>query len=285
MFWIMEEEKISSKIRVSLGSAMLLNLTEGAMDVAPTTIYLLTYHAGKCVANCGFCSQARSSTSSAEMLSRVTWPAFPSTEVVNRIKNLEKGLIKRICIQTMNYPNMLKEVLELVRKIHSETNTPISVSSQPLAPRQIRRLKEAGIDRISVPLDAPTEKLFEEVKGLAAGSPYVWNRHMAALKKAVHILGRGRVGTHFIVGLGEKDEELLYMIQKMVDMGVYPALFAFTPIRGTRLERRAQPKIERYRRIQLAHYLITKGKATLKDIVFDYKGHLERALLKFPTQS
>jgi len=274
MFGIMDEEKIPSKIRVSLGSAILLNLTKGAMDAAPTTIYLLTYYAGKCIANCGFCSQAKSSTSRADMLSRVTWPVFPSIEVINRIKNLEKGLIKRICIQTMNYPTMLEEVLELVRKIHAETQIPISVCSQPLTARQIRKLKEAGIDRISIPLDAPTEKLFEEVKGLAAGGPYVWKRHMAALKKAVHILGRGRVSTHFIVGLGEKDEELLLMVQKMVDMGIYPALFAFTPIQGTRLERRTQPRIERYRRIQLAHYLITKGKARLEDTVFDDKGYL-----------
>ena len=117
------EEKIPSKIRTSLGSAILLNLVEGVMDVAPTTIYLLTYHAGKCVANCSFCSQARSSTSRAEMLSRVTWPVFPSTEVINRIKNLERGLIKLICIQTMNYPTMLKEVIEFVRKIPQSSST------------------------------------------------------------------------------------------------------------------------------------------------------------------
>ena len=269
------EEKIPSKIRTSLGSAILLNLVEGVMDVAPTTIYLLTYHAGKCVANCSFCSQARSSTSRAELLSRVTWPVFPSTEVINRIKNLERGLIKRICIQTMNYPTMLKEVIEFVRKIHAETNIPISVSSQPLTSQQIRKLKEAGIDRISIPLDAPTEKLFEEVKGLAVGGPYVWKRHVAALKKAARMLGRGRVSTHLIVGLGENDEELLRMVQKMVDLEVYPALFAFTPIQGTRLERRTQPWIERYRRIQLAHYLITTGKTRLEDLIFDNKGYLE----------
>ena len=273
MFGARREGKIPPTIRVSLGSAILLNLTKGEMEAAPTTIYLLTHHTGKCVANCSFCSQARSSTSRADRLSRVAWPAFPSTDVINQIKNTRKGLIKRICIQTMNYANMFKEVLELVRKIHAETDLPISISSQPLAPQQIRKLKEVGVDRISIPLDAPTEELFEEVKGIATEGPYIWKRHMVALEKAVYILGRGRVSTHFIVGLGEKDEELLGTVQKMVDMGVYPALFAFTPVQGTRLEKGTQPQIERYRRIQLAHYLITKGKARLEDIVFD-KGDL-----------
>lgn len=270
----MSEEKIPPKIRVSLGSAILLNLTKGTIDAAPTTIYLLTYHAGKCAANCGFCSQAMSSTSRADMLSRVTWPAFPSIEVINQIKNARKGLIKRICVQTMNYPHMFGEVLELARRIHSETNIPISISSQPLTSQQIRKLKEAGINRIGIPLDAPTKRLFEEVKGSVTGGPYVWRRHLNALKNAVQILGKSRVSTHFIVGLGENDEELLRMVQKMVDMGVYPALFAFTPIQGTKLERKRQPPIERYRRIQLAHYLITKGKARLGDIVFDDKGRI-----------
>jgi len=270
----MSEEKIPPKIRVSLGSAILLNLIKGKLDTVPTTIYLLVYHAGKCTANCGFCSQARSSTSRTDMLSRVTWPAFPSAEVIDRIKNIRKGLIKRVCIQTMNYPGMFDEVLGLVRKIHSETGIPVSMSSQPLTPQQIEELKEAGIDRICIPLDAPTKRLFEEVKGAAAGGPYTWKNHLSALEGAVQVLGRGRVSTHFIVGLGESDEELLRMVQKMGDMGVYPALFAFTPIKGTKLEGRSQPEVERYRRIQVVHYLMTQGKAGVGDVVFYDKGFI-----------
>jgi len=74
------------------------------------------------------------------------------------------------------------------------------------------------------------------------------------------------------------------MIHRMVVMGVYPALFAFTPIKGTKLEGRRQPEVERYRRIQVGHYLITRGKAEVGDIVFDGKGfirsfNVERGLL------
>jgi len=274
------EEKIPLKIRVSLGSAILLGLIKGKLDAMPTTIYILTYRHGKCMANCGFCSQAKSSTSRADVLSRITWPVFPSVEVINAIKNTGKGLIKRVCIQAMNYPGMFREVLELVRRIHYETGIPISMSSQPLTPQQIKGLKQAGIDRIGIPLDAPTKRLFEEVKGSATEGPYIWRRHLRALKSAVQILGRGKVSTHLIVGLGESDEELLRMVQKMVVRGVYPALFAFTPIKGTKLEGKSPPEVERYRRLQVAHYLITGNKAGVRDIAFNDRGFIRDFCLK-----
>lgn len=263
-------------VRVSLGSAILLGLTDGAMDAKPTTIYLLTYHNGKCLSNCGFCSQARSSGTRADMLSRVIWPMFLSEEVISRLKaSARKRLIKRVCIQTINYPNLFKEVLGLVFKIRAEVNIPISVSCQPLTSEQMKKLKATGIDRLSIPLDAASEILFEKVKGSSVKGPFIWNKHIEVLKSAVQIFGKGNVSTHLIVGLGETDEDLLNMVQKMVVMGVYPAIFAFTPIPGTKLEAKTQPKIERYRRIQLAHYLITEGKASFRDVIFDYEGYIK----------
>lgn len=270
----MIEGELPSKIRVSIGSAMLLGLAEGRMDAKPTTIYLLTHRTGKCAANCGFCSQATTSTSRADMLSRVTWPPFPTMEVIERMRAAaEKKLIARVCIQAMNYPTVFEEALGLVKEIH-RIKIPISVSCQPLDGDQIRRLVEAGVDRIGIPLDLPTKELFESVKGALAGGPYVWEKHLEALETAVQILGRGRVSTHFIVGLGERDVELVEMFQEMVDMGVYPSLFAFTPIPGTRMEKKRQPPIQRYRRIQLAQYLITNGKARREKMGFDNGGNL-----------
>ncbi|MFW6117673.1 MAG: radical SAM protein, partial [Thermoproteota archaeon] len=71
---MLARNKIPEKIRVSLGSAIVLNLLNGPLDVPPTTAYLLTYKEGKCTANCGFCPQARSSDGRSDMLSRVSWP-------------------------------------------------------------------------------------------------------------------------------------------------------------------------------------------------------------------
>jgi len=55
----MQRGGLPKKIRASFGSAVVLGLTKATLDAKPTTIYLLTFHSGKCSANCGFCPQAR----------------------------------------------------------------------------------------------------------------------------------------------------------------------------------------------------------------------------------
>ena len=57
-------------------------------------------------------------------------------------------------------------------------------------------------------------------------------------------------------------------------MGVLPALFAFTPVRGTALEGKSPPNLESYRRIQLARYLIVNGKTKIADMHFNERGKI-----------
>jgi len=117
-------------------------------------------------------------------------------------------------------------------------------------------LAEAGAERIGIPLDAATKKIFDAVKGRNIGGPYSWEKVFGLLTEAVDIFGKGRVSTHLIVGLGETEKEMVEVIQHCADMDVLPGLFAFTPIRGTSLEKRDQPRVQAYRRIQVARYLI-----------------------------
>ncbi|UCE44532.1 MAG: radical SAM protein [Candidatus Bathyarchaeota archaeon] len=264
------------KIRASLGSAVVLGLTKAALDARPTTIYLLTLLSGKCSANCGFCPQARKSRGRTDMLSRVTWPAFPTERVISGIQHaVKKGAIERVCIQALNYPTVFEDVANFVKEILSRVNVPISISCQPINREEMRKLAEMGVERICVPLDAATEELFNKVKGRLAGGPYVWEEQRMALREAVHIFGKGSVSTHLIVGLGETEEEALRTIQWCVDLGVYPGLFAFTPIRGTTLESRARPSISRYRTIQIAHSLITDGRARCEEMLFSKEGAIK----------
>ncbi len=53
-----------------------------------------------------------------------------------------------------------------------------------------------------------------------------------------------------------------------------PALFAFTPIRGTAMENCLPPKVECYRRVQLARYIIVKGLARYEAMHFDDEGKI-----------
>jgi len=258
------------KIRVSLGSAMVLGLLKGKLDAAPTTAYLLTYKDGKCIANCGFCPQARESKSRADMLSRVSWPVFETAKVFNRIKGaVQTKAVRRVCFQALNYPKVVTHLLAFVKSLRLKVNIPISVSCQPLTSQNIRRLAEAGVERMSISLDAATEEIFDKVKGHSAGGPYTWKGQLKLLREAVEILGKGMVTTHLIVGLGETEREMVETIQRCVDMSVLPALFAFTPIPGTALEDNPPPEVLRYRRIQLARHLIFHKIVRYEDMRFD----------------
>lgn len=271
----MNEGRFPEKIRVSIGSAIVLGLTRGKLDAKPTTIYLLTYRPSKCYANCGFCPQAKTSKSKADMLSRISWPPFPTEQVLQGIEHVAKrDAIKRVCIQALNYPTVFNDLLSLTKEIRLRTKIPLSISCQPLNRKQMKILAETGVNRVSVALDAATEELFDVIKGVSANGPYTWKNQLKALKEAVQTFGKGSVSTHLIAGLGENEKELIQIIQWCVDTGVYPSLFAFTPIRGTALENHPQPSLSYYRRIQIAHFLIIQGKTRYENMRFNEDNRL-----------
>ena len=261
-------------IRVSSGTAVILGLDRGFLDAEPTTAYLLTFRKAKCTANCGFCPQARSSSGRADMLSRVSWPVFAAGRVIPKlVASACSGKIGRICIQALNYPTVLEDLLVWIRKIKSAgSKVPISVACQPLNKWKMEKLAEAGVERAGIPLDAATKEVFDRVKGLGVDGPYDWQRQHEALLNAVEVFGRGQVSTHLIVGLGERDKDIIERIQWCTNNGILPALFSFTPIPGTALEQFPQPPISRYRRVQLGRHLIVKGKTTLENMDFDENG-------------
>jgi len=231
---------------------------------------LLTHYSGKCLANCGFCPQAKTSRSRADKLSRVTWPTFLTEQVMSKIESKNKrSAVKRVCIQAVNYPEVFDHVFALAKELRLRADMPLSVSCQPLNLKQMKLLKEVGVDRISVALDAATRELFDKVKGPISGSPYTWEDQRETLMKAAQVFGRNGVYTHLIVGLGESEKEVIQTIQWCIDFSVYPSLFAFTPIQGTVLERLPQPSLAAYRRVQLAHYLIVHRKTRFETMRFD----------------
>ena len=262
-------------VRVSTGTAITLGLTSGFIEAKPTTAYLLLYHEGRCLANCLFCPQAKSSRASLKWLSRVSWPPHPIEKVVKAIGEAYRlGLIKRVCIQAVNYPNFFEDLTEIASSILGETSIPMSVCCQPLTVNQLKALKDLGVERVCIPLDAATKELFDKVKGEKTGSPYRWDKHLKTLKEAVKVFGQRRVSTHFIVGLGETEKDVVLAIWKVYRMGVYPALFAFTPVRGTSLESKSPPPLASYRRIQVARYLLVEGFLKPEDIEFGVDGRI-----------
>ncbi len=105
--------------------------------------------------------------------------------------------------------------------------------------------------------------------------PYHWEKQRKALKEAVNVFGEGSVSTHLIVGLGETEKDLCQAIQWCVDSGIYPGLFAFTPIPGTAFEKNSPPSLSSYRRVQVVQYLLTHKKTHFEHLEFDNSGQVK----------
>jgi biotin synthase-related radical SAM superfamily protein len=272
---ISKESRLPPQIRVSAGSAIVLGLLQGKLDTEPTTAYLMTYKTGKCTANCGFCPQARNSQTKAEMLSRVDWPVFSTRSVIEKlVEAVQAEKAKRVCVQALNYPEVFSDVSAFVGALKQQANVEVSVSCQPLNSQNLWALNEAGVDRVGIALDAATEKLFDQVKGAAVGGPYRWKDEFTLLRVAVGVFGEGNVSTHIILGLGETEQEATSLVQECVDMSVLPALFAFTPVNGTALASNPKPRVDAYRRVQVARHLIVSGLARVGDMSFDPDGRI-----------
>jgi len=256
-----------SHVRVAFGTGVVLGLWKGQLAAAPTTAHLLTYYDGRCSANCKFCPQARESSSDPKMLSRVVWPRCELEKVLDAL-NKNQSKFERICVQAVNYPGVVDDLCELVKKVKGVCNLPISVSCQPLTAGDVERLAAAGVERVGIALDAATPEVFDRIKGNGAGGPYTWPGHARALNDARAILGK-QVSTHLIVGLGESELEIVQTIQFLHDRGITIGLFAFTPIAGTSLAGRPQPDVVSYRRIQLARYFIVNGLSSLGRMHFN----------------
>ena len=224
------------KIRVAFGTGVVLGLWDGRLEVAPTTAHFLTHHDGRCKANCKFCPQASRSRSDPRMLSRVLWPAQNLSIVLERMRR-RANRFDRACVQSVNYPGVIEDVCRIIAELKRAADLPISVSTRPLTRGEMRELKHAGAERLCIPLDACSARIFREVK-----DGYSWDRHVDSLKRACREFP-GAVTTHLIVGLGETEQEAMDLIQWLHDHHITVGLFAFTPIPGTQLENHPRPAL------------------------------------------
>ncbi len=241
-------------IRLSYGTAVKMGLKRGRMMAEPTTAYIMLGE--ECISNCSFCAQRRDARRDG-YLSRVLW--LPYEESI--LKEL-RGFA-RVCFQTLDYPEVVDDLLRILPLL---PDVPVSVSIVPISTEDMERLRDAGVDILSIALDAANPDVFRRVKGEEVGNRFTWEGHWEALRRAREVFRE--VNTHIIVGLGESDEDLMNVMQKLSDMGVTIALFAYTPLFNGE-----PPPVGRYRSVQLMRYLLSRG---YRDFVDFSEGKIER---------
>ena len=250
-------------MKLSYGSARFLDLIKAGPVLNMQTIY--TMFGERCKFDCAYCAQARTSSTPEKMLSRVVWPKFPMGEIVESIERSHEK-IKRICLQVVSSEGAQDESFEFLRRIR-KFNIPISASVRVFTVEEAEKWFENGVERLGVATDVVSEKFYSEYRGGNLKS------HLDLLK-ALSETFVNRITTHAIVGLGETEREMAEFIQKMHDWHVTVGLFAFTPLKGTKLEKRPRPSIESYRRVQVAHYLIENELSSLSKFSFSKEGEI-----------
>jgi biotin synthase-related radical SAM superfamily protein len=248
---------LSKFIRLSVGTAAVLGLVQCKLDAQLTTAYTMTFTKSRCSANCAFCAQARESSAKASQLSRVTWPAYPLTQFIETItQNGNTFPFNRLCIQTICYPTLVKDLKYLVTLFKNYLPTiPLSLALPPLRTNDFQDFYNLGVDRVAVSLDTITTELFEHYKGSEMGGPFSWSTHYQALESARAIFGPNHTTTHLIIGLGETEFQTVFLLQDLVNKDITVGLFPFTPISGTSLENKARPALDHYRRLVTAQQM------------------------------
>jgi biotin synthase len=254
-----------STIRVSLGSTDLLNYKKLNYDFEIKTVYLLI--PGRCNFDCKYCTQGRSSKSEEKFLSRVVWPEYNLEETLERVI-LNKEKIKRVCIQTVNNRFLREYLFKILEKLKDKVIISISINTFDFS--YIKELFSLKVDRIGLPIDVADKNLYKKLRG---GD---FDLKLNFILKVSEEF-KGKISTHIIVGLGERDIDILNLYKIFIEKGIKVALFSFTPIKGTQLENFPPPSLIRYRKIQIATKLLENG-YSIEDFKFDE----ENNLLKLP---
>ncbi len=265
-------------IRTSTAAAITLRLQPGKFYRGArlgALNLLLTYPSG-CYARCAYCGLSSSRVPEEESFIRVEWPTVRTEEVIKR--TLKHGRhIDRVCISMITHPRALADLNEVARMFRERTGLAISGLIAPTMIRgrsALEEMKRAGVDHIGVAVDAATPELFDRLRGRGVRGPHRWERYWRVLEDAVAVFGKGVVGVHLIVGLGESERDMVEAIQRARDLGATTHLFSFFPESGSAMEGWPQPPIGQYRRVQLARYIIDNDLGRAEDMTFNRMGQI-----------
>ena len=266
-------------LRMSLAAAMTLGFRQG-LFYRNAKLYcinlLLTYRAG-CAARCAYCglSNRRPGKYDGKSFIRVTWPTHALEEIIERIgERLDR--VKRICISMITHKRAIHDTGDICARLRASFDVPVSLLISPtiLTRDHLVEYREAGADKIGVAIDLATPELFDRYRGTGVGGPHKWARYWECLEESLEIFGEGNAGPHFMVGMGETEEEMCRAIQRSRDMGGRTHLFSFYPEPNSAMDNVLPPPLDQYRRIQVARYLIDTQLGDARRFTFGKGGRI-----------
>lgn len=271
-------------VQMSTAAAITLGLVPGKMHRTACTHclnLLVTYPEG-CRANCAYCGLARHREEARDYADRnfirVDWPTARYDEVIERVKRgNDKGQFQRMCISMITHPDSNADTYVLLDKwVGQLPHIPVSILSNPttLEREDLVRLERMGAEIFTVALDAVTPEIFERTRGKGVDSPHKYEKYWQAIEWAAEIFGPEKFGAHLICGMGETEQEILQVAQRIKDMGGHNHMFAFFPERGSLMEDWPPADRGQWRRVQLARFIIDYAGGHVNGMLFDEAGRV-----------
>ncbi len=214
------------KLRESGGKYSLYR--EGELFLEDVNIEPVVYHSPdqaffnldqRCIFNCAFCASPR--------LDKDITKNLTDEKIVNMVKKaLDDGmrvdavsLTSGVVESPQKTVDMFISCTESLRK--SFPDIPIGLEPYVTSKNDIEKMKNAGATEIKLNVESPDPEIFRKVcPDLNLDSI------LLRLKEAVEVFGKGNVQSNIIYGLGESDETVLNMAEKLSAMGVIPVLRA-----------------------------------------------------------
>lgn len=265
--------------KMSHATAISLGLMNGRMyrGAVNKCINLLVHYPEGCSANCAYCGLAkkREGTYAEKSFIHVDWPLFSMDEIINAI-NDAPSYVKRTCISMITNGKCRDHTIEMTKRLADETHLPVSILISPtiIEKKDLVRMKENGADKIGIAIDLANSDLFDKFRGKGVSGPHKWEKYWETLDDALEIFGHPNVGAHLMVGMGETEQEMVSLMDRLFDKSIMNHLFSFFAEKGSILSHMPQPSWPTYLRVQLARYLIEEGLARFNEMAFDEKGRI-----------
>jgi len=108
----------------------------------------------------------------------------------------------------------------------------IQVQCEPPADLQaITDLYDAGARSIGIHVESMDDEVRR--RWMPGKSRVSMDEYRAAWREAVRVFGWNQVSTYLIVGMGEDPDEAVEGARELIEMGVYPFVVPFRPLKGT----------------------------------------------------
>ena len=273
-------------VQLSTAAALTLGLMPGKMHRCGCTRclnLLLTYPEG-CRANCAYCGLARHREAERDYADRnfirVDWPAVPMAQIIDIVaKDPEASPFHRMCISMITHPRSDEDTISVLKAWTDRIDPsaiPISILSNPttMSRSDVSAMRDLGADIFTVALDAATPELFDRTRGKGVASPHTWGKYWEILQDARDIFGPQKFGAHIIVGMGETEQDVLTLVQRIVDMGGHSHMFCFFPEKGSLMDHLPATPRDQWRRVQLARYMIDYAGVRSEQMTFDDEGRV-----------